>query len=127
MPRVLNNHMSDEELLRHVLDAYSDPENWKPVEKDVGGRYPMKLPSWGARDQGAYARQAVKIMHDRTAFDCPVCQKVSYGPYKIGPVAVAPACRNDDCASQWWNRDKRAVNLADVPERLRCILSACFV
>jgi hypothetical protein len=39
-----------------------------------------------------------------TDFYCDCCYHVSTGPFKIGPVEVAPACRNDDCATQWWNR-----------------------
>lgn len=123
MPRCLNSHMTDDEILRCIAAAYSDPENWKSFEKDVGGRYPMKMPSWASRDQGDYARRAYKIMHDRSAFHCPVCEQVSYGPYKIGPVEVKPACRNDHCDSQWWNKGRqKPIDLDAAPERLRAAL-----
>ncbi len=104
MPLCLSEDMTDVQLLRAVADAYATNDNWEEFEKDVGGQRAMVMRSWTSRDNGDYARRALRIMATRPTYHCGACQVTSYAPFKIGPVVVPPCCRNDACPTMWWNR-----------------------
>lgn len=66
MPIVLTSVMTDQEVLRHVAEAYADPDNWKPYEKDYGSScHVVERMPWGVRDQGDYARNALNLINSR--------------------------------------------------------------
>lgn len=64
MPKLLHGDMTDEEILVAVAEAYSDPSNYEPYEKDMGFGCVERKP-WIERDRGRYARQGVLMIYER--------------------------------------------------------------
>lgn len=65
MPTVLNNDMTDEEILVAIVRDYADPSNWESYEKDYGEGRPVMRSPWSSRDRGEHARRGLKIIEER--------------------------------------------------------------
>lgn len=63
MPLIIRPEMTELEILRCVADTYGSASNYEAFDKDVdgSGRCALITP-WVSRDQGAYARNAMKII-----------------------------------------------------------------
>lgn len=56
---------TDEEVLRIVVEAYANPDNWASYEKDCGTGRPIMCEPWIYRDRGLYAAAALKYLSER--------------------------------------------------------------
>lgn len=65
MPLILNEDMTDEEILQAIAQTYGEPSNWEPYEKDYGVGRPIMRPAWTFRDKGEYARRGLEIIEAR--------------------------------------------------------------
>ena len=69
MPLVLSDiniaKMTNEQLMVMVIQTYANSDNWERYERDYGVGRPVQRTAWGIRDQGWYAREAVKILCKR--------------------------------------------------------------